>query len=178
MKKGLVLIILSFFLISFQKVKPINIEDIEKILKDIVRLAIDLGDSQTGLIAQIDKLTKDTVKLKAFLNCSTYAAKYKKPFSQLPAIRTKYGEVRCTDYSIPLETIQLILTFINQKLIGTPTEPGIIQIILNILRTVNLKGIEKVTNTIDQINNVISSINKLLADLEKNLKVKDEKIGS
>lgn len=176
--KKICLSILSLLMFSgtVNQVKAFGPDDINKIFKDLLGLIETMADPKTGILAHIDEVLGNAVKLKAFSSCISYSKKLNKPFKDIPEIKTKYGNVKCTDYSIPLSAVQSILNLIDQKLIGSTSKPGIMYTILSILSTAGLKGVDKVQNVVNDISKILGSVTKLLDGLKGTLQVKgDEK---
>jgi hypothetical protein len=169
---------LLMFSVAVNQVQAFGPDDINKIFKDLLGLIETMADPKTGILAHIDEVLGNAVKLKAFSACPGYSKQLKKPFKELPEIKTKYGNVKCTDYSIPLSAVQSILNLIDQKLIGSTSKPGVMYTVLNILNTAGLKGVDKVQNVVNDISKILGAVTKLLDGLKSTLQVKgDEKVA-
>ena len=162
MKKNFLIKALLFAGLSYQLASA-GEPDIYKIFKGLTN-TFDSLSAEKGLISDVDDVISNASKFKAFADCQARALASGKPYRLLVQVIKKPGkpEVRisCGDYSIPLETIIFMLDLINNKVIGSELNPGLINSIIQILEGAGVSQFQDVK--LEDVKYVVREIQILL----------------
>jgi len=173
MKKRLLFGALLFIGLAFPSVFAADV-DVYKIFDGLTNV-FDSLSAKNGLLADLDTVLNNAVKFQAFSTCQARSLQMRKPYRLItPTIKIKGQEdikISCADYSVPLESIKFMLDLINNKVIGSPTKPGLFSSVVQILEGSGIKDVEGIKSIVKEIQLLLNAFEEVIDWLQKSLKV-------
>lgn len=157
--------------------QALSLDDIKKIMGLLGQTGQVMFDSKTGVIQDIEKLNLSMTQLRAFSQCVPLAMKENKEVADLviplkKADGTVIAKVACRDFTIPVGSIQAVLSLLNTKVLGDKDHPGILEAVLEILKILGVNQVEPVQGVAGDVNLVLTQIDQVLEKLKTTLTVK------